>query len=84
MPRTSKIVVIPKPAPGSFNKNRAAGKLLQAQVMHLRKALAKHHAEVVAILAVDLREIKTEGEVGDYVERITAILHQRGKRRHIK
>jgi hypothetical protein len=84
MPRTPNIVVIPKPSPGSFNKNRPAGTLLQTQVVHLRKALVKHHAEVVALLAIDLREVRTEGEVGDYAEKITAILHQRSTRRHVK
>ena len=75
MPRTSKIIPIPKPAPGSFNKNRRAGLLLQAQAAHLQKALMKHHAEVVALLAVDLKELGTEGEVSDFARKITAILH---------
>lgn len=78
MPRNAKVVVIPRPAPGSFNKNRRAGKLLQAQVAHLQKALVKHHAEVVKLLAIDLREVKTEGEVAEYAREITAILHKRG------
>jgi len=81
MPRTSKIVVIPRPAPGSFNKNRRAGKLLQTQVMHLHRALVKHHAEVVALLAIDPKEVDTEGKVGEYAKRITEILHRRGSGR---
>lgn len=75
MPRTSKIIFVPKPAPGSFNKHRPAGTLLQAQAAHLQKALIKHHAEVERLLARDLKEIKTEAEVADYAERITALLH---------
>jgi hypothetical protein len=75
MPRTSKIVFVPKPAPGSFNKHRPAGTLLLAQSAHLQKALIKHHAEVEALLAIDLREIRTEADVSDYAKRITAILH---------
>lgn len=78
MPRTSKIVKVPRPKEGSFNKNRRAGKLLQAQVAHLRSALIKHHAEVQALLAFDPSEVRTEGEVGKYVERVTAVLHNRG------
>jgi hypothetical protein len=81
MPRTSSIVRIPKPAPGSFNKNRRAGKLLQTQVIHLRNALVKHHAEVVALLAIDSSELRTEGEVGDYARKITAILHHHHAKR---
>ncbi|HXR17269.1 MAG TPA: hypothetical protein VN777_13835 [Terriglobales bacterium] len=75
MPRTSKIISIPKPAPGSFNKQRPAGTLLQAQVVHLQKALIKHHADVERLLAIDLKEIRTEAEVADYARRITALLH---------
>lgn len=75
MPRTSKLISIPRPAPGSFNKNRPAGALLQAQIAHLQKALVKHHAEVERLLAIDLREIRTEAEVADYARRITALLH---------
>lgn len=75
MPRTRKIIVIPKPAPGTFNKNRPAGALLQAQITHLQKALVKHHADVERLLARDLKEIKTEAEVADYARRITALLH---------
>jgi hypothetical protein len=84
MPRTSSLVQVPKPAPGSFNKDRPAGKLLQAQVTHLRKAMVKHHAEVVTLLAdavtllaIDPDEIRTEGEVSEYARKITAILRRR-------
>ena len=53
MPRTSKIIIVPKPAPGSFNKHRPAGSLLLAQAAHLQKALIKHHAvAAVAIVPV--------------------------------
>jgi hypothetical protein len=75
MPRTAKIISIPRPAPGSFNKHRPAGALLQAQVAHLQKALIKHHADVEKLLAIDLNEIMTEAEVADYAKRVTALLH---------
>jgi hypothetical protein len=81
MPRTSSIVRIPKPAPGSFNKNRRAGKLLQTQVIHLRNALVKHHAEVVRLLAIDPSQLRTEGEVGEFAQEITAILHHHHAKR---
>ena len=75
MPRTSKIITSPRPASGSFNKHRRAGTLLRAQAVHLQRALIKRHAEVVALMAVDLREINTEGEVAEYARRVTALLH---------
>lgn len=75
MPRTSKIVHIPRPAPGSFNKHRTAGTLLQAQALHLQKTLIKHHAHVEKLLAIDLAEIRTEAEVSEYARKVTALLH---------
>ena len=75
MPRTSKIIMVPKAAPGSFNKHRPAGTLLQTQAAHLHKALIKHHADVERLLAIDLKEIRTEAEVADYSRRITSLLH---------
>jgi hypothetical protein len=84
VPRTSKIVLVPKPALGSFNKHRPAGSLLLAQAAHLQKALIKHHAEVEALMAIDLREIKTEADVSDYARRITSLLHPHHGRRSMK
>lgn len=75
MPRTSKIIPVPRPAAGSFNKHRPAGALLLSQVAHLRQALVKHHADVEALLAIDLREIKTEAEVAEYSRKVTELLH---------
>ena len=75
MPRTSKVIVVPKPAPGSFNKHRRAGSLLLAQAAHLQKALIKHHADVETLMSIDLAEIKTEEDVSKYAKRITALLH---------
>jgi hypothetical protein len=91
VPRTSRIVTIPKPAPGSFNKRRAAGELLRAQTIHLREGLINHVAELAkrleeaaGILALDMRSIKTEGDVSDYAKKVTAILHPRGSRPQAK
>jgi hypothetical protein len=84
MARTSKIIRIPRPAPGSFNKHRPAGALLQAQLAHLREALVKHHAEVERLLAVGLKEIRTEAEVADHAKRITALLHPHHAKQPVK
>ncbi|HEV2388767.1 MAG TPA: hypothetical protein VGS20_16105 [Candidatus Acidoferrales bacterium] len=75
MPRTTKIIRVPRPAPGSFNKHRPAGILLQAQLAQLRQALIKHHAGVEALLAIDLDEIETEAEVAEYARKVGALLH---------
>ena len=80
--RARRVVPIPKPPQSAFNKNRDAGTLLKAQTVHLRHALAKHLEKVArhlnkvaALLARDISEIKTEGDVGEYASRVTALLH---------
>jgi hypothetical protein len=73
-------IFVPKPAPGSYNKNRPAGKLLQAQTLHLREALLKHLEELAAVLAIDPKSLKSEGDVSAYIHRATAILHTRAAR----
>jgi hypothetical protein len=72
------VVHVPQTDPGAFNPDRAAGKLLQAQTMHLREALIKHLHQVTALAATDVRSLKTEGQVSDYIHRVTAILHPHG------
>ena len=60
---------------GAYNPNRPAGKLLQAQTLHLREALLRHLEKLAAVLAIDPRTLKTEGEVSSYIHKATAILH---------
>jgi len=67
---------VPKTEPGSFNPKRPAGLLLQSQAIHMRKALIKHLEELAALIAVDLKSLKTEADVSAYVHRATAILHR--------
>jgi len=88
MARTTNIIRIPRPPASAFNKNRPAGTLLQAQLVHLREGLIRHLKELakelgegVATLAIDLRSIKTEGEVSAYAKKVTAILHPYGGKR---
>ena len=69
------VIHVPKPEPGSYNKNRPPGRLLQSQTLHLHEALIQHLQELAAVLAIDPHSLKTEGDVGMYVERATAILH---------
>jgi hypothetical protein len=75
MTTRSNEIFVPTPEAGAFNPNRAAGKLLQAQALHLREALLHHLKEVAAVLAIDPRTLKTEGDVSAYVHRATALLH---------
>jgi hypothetical protein len=77
-------IFVPKSQPGSYNKDRPAGKLLQSQTLYLREALFRHLAELAAILAIDPKSLKTEGEVSAYIHRATAILHTHAARPPIK
>ncbi len=72
----SKTVDVPEPARGSYNPNRPAGLLLQSQALHIRQALLKHLEELAAVVAIDPKSLKTEGDVSAYVHRATAILHR--------
>jgi hypothetical protein len=75
MATRSNEIFVPAPQAGAFNPNRTAGKLLQAQALHLREALLHHLQELAAVLAIDPRTLKTEGDVSAYVHRATALLH---------
>jgi hypothetical protein len=77
MATPSNVVHVPDPEPGSYNPKRPAGKLLQAQALHLRETLIKHLEDLVAVLAIDPRSLRTEGDVSAYAKRATAILHTR-------
>jgi hypothetical protein len=80
MSTPSNVIHVPDPEPGSYNPNRPAGKLLQAQALHLRETLIKHLEDLVAVLAVDPRSLKTESDVSAYSKRATAILHTRASK----
>lgn len=75
MATPSNAIPVPRPEPGSYNPNRPAGKLLQSQTVHLREALIKHLADLAAVLAIDPKSLKTEGDVSAYIQRATVILH---------
>jgi hypothetical protein len=71
----SRVVPVPEPDPGSYNPGRPPGKLLQAQVLHVRETLLQHLQDLAAVLAIDPKSLKSEAEVSAYVGRATAILH---------
>jgi hypothetical protein len=64
MPRSKRVIDIPKPEPGSYNPDRPLIKntLLLHQVMHFQKIE---------------RERMTEGQASEYIRRITGLLHLR-------
>ena len=89
--RQRRVVPIPEPPKEAFDKDRPAGKLLQAQAVHLRHALgryvqkvARHLHKVGELLAMDLSTIKTEGQVSEYAKKVTAILHMPTSKRKRK
>jgi len=69
-------IFVPAAEKGSHNPKRPAGALLQAQALHFREALLKHLEELAAVIAVDPRTLKTEGDVSAYIHRATSILHR--------
>jgi hypothetical protein len=75
MATPSNAIFVPRTEKGAYNHNRPAGKLLQAQTLHLREALIQHLRQLSAVLAIDPRSLKTEGQVSTYVHRATALLH---------
>ena len=75
-----RVINVPKTDPTAYNPNRPAGKLLQAQTLHLREALIHCAHEVTTLLAIDVRTLKTEGDVSAYIHRATALLHTHAAR----
>ena len=73
------VIKVPKPAQGSFNKNRPVSALLRNQILHLqeveRKFPPSRHSGIY------INEIKTEGEAADYIKKVTARLHPEGAKR---
>jgi len=80
MATPSNAILVPATERGAFNPNRPAGLLLRSQTFHLREALLKHLEELAAVLAIDPKSLKTEGEVSSYIHRATAILHTHAAR----
>jgi len=70
-------IVVPKPARGSFDKERPASDLLKSQVKHLH-ALEKglpHRLQT----GHNVDEIKTESQASAYIKTVTSRLHPQGK-----
>jgi hypothetical protein len=70
-------IVVPKPARGSFDKERPASDLLKSQIKHLHaleKALP-HRLQT----GHNVDEIKTESQASAYIKTVTSRLHPQGK-----
>ena len=77
----SNVVIVPRPARGSYNPKRLLAKntLLQNQVNHFRgleKALPADQQT-----GHDPQKIRTEGEAAEYLRKMTALLHPQGKQK---
>jgi hypothetical protein len=71
-PHLTTRVSVPKPAQGSFNKNRRISQLLKNQVEHfheLEKKLPKERQT-----GADITQLQTEGDVAHYISAITSRL----------
>ena len=77
-------IAVPKTPASSHNAERVAGALLRSQAVHMHEALKWHVAELQAVLAVNPRRLVTEKEIGEYVAKVSAILHPRAAKRKRK
>jgi len=75
------IIQVPRPAATAFNKNRplAGNTLLQSQVAHFMAVDRDLPAEQRT--GIEAGSIQTEGQAGEYIRRMTAILHPQGARK---
>jgi hypothetical protein len=78
MATPSNVIHIPRPAKSSYNPNRLLKKntLLLNQVRHFRVVEKKLPPEKQS--GIDFESIKTEAHAGEYIRRLTAILHPQG------
>jgi hypothetical protein len=75
---TPQVIPVPKPA-GRPNKARKINTLLEHQVRRLREIERGHVPMHQTGLAVDPQNM-TEGEAAEYIRRMTAKLHELGKK----
>ncbi|HZL57456.1 MAG TPA: hypothetical protein VFC21_10260 [Bryobacteraceae bacterium] len=75
------VVHVPRPPAKSFNSNRplSGNTLLRHQVDHFREVEKTLPPELQT--GFDHAAITTEGAAGEYIRRITAVLHPAGARK---
>ena len=81
---TAPIIAVPKPGRGSYNPNRPlrSNALIAAQARHFAEADRKLPPEFRT--GIDVTSITTEGEVADYIRKVTEAIHKSGGTRKVK
>jgi hypothetical protein len=73
-------ISVPKPPPSAFNKNRRAGCLIKAQLLHIQRAESARLPKEKRV-GVKLEDIHTEAEAAAYIAAVTRILHPQGRKK---
>ena len=67
------LIHVPRPPKSAMDRHRPVNALLQAQMQHLQDAELKLPARLQTNIYVNA--IKTEGEAGEYIRRVTEAIH---------
>src|SRR5580765_3231779 len=67
------LIHVPRPPKGAMHPHRPVNALLQAQMQHLQDAELKLPARLQSNIYINA--IKTEGEAGEYIRRVTEAIH---------
>ena len=67
------IIPVPQPPPGVGNPDRPISDLLREHMQHIREVEMTLPPDQQT--GIDINQIRTMGEAGEYIERVTAILH---------
>lgn len=68
------LIHVPRPPKSAMNPHRPVNALLQAQMQHLQDAELKLPVRLQTNIYVNA--IKTEGEAGEYIRRVTEAIHK--------
>ena len=68
------LIPVPRPPKSAMNPNRPVNALLQAQMQHLQDAELRLPLDQQTNIYVNA--IKTEGEAGEYIRRVTEAIHE--------
>ena len=80
MSTPSNVIRVPRPQKSSYNPDRPVAKntLLLHHIQHLRHVEMKLPPEKQS--GMDFEKIETEKDAGEYIRRMTAILHPHGSK----
>ncbi|HZQ54930.1 MAG TPA: hypothetical protein VFB14_22205 [Bryobacteraceae bacterium] len=76
----SNIIKVPKPSNTAYNPHRSLEKnlLIKRQVEHFREA--EMQLPETLRTGIDIAHLKTEGQAGEYIRKVTKAIHQSGGR----